>query len=101
MDETEGDVTIFVSVLMGRLERSAEVELTFISGTALGKSGQGSIATATCKVRYSVCLLQNKCITHLPVRKLVGDCIIIQHFTGAVEAICVWSGQFITKMCWG
>ena len=72
MNETEGSVTIFVAVLMGRLERSAEVELNFVSGTALGMSGQGSIATATCKVYYSVCYYKHNTLTS----ELVGNCII-------------------------
>ena len=52
MNETEGSVTIFVAVLMGRLGRFAEVELNLVSGTALGKSGQRSIASTTCIIIF-------------------------------------------------
>ena len=52
MNETEGSVTIFVAVLMGRLERFAEVELNLVSGTALGKSGQQPVASTTCIIIF-------------------------------------------------
>ena len=40
VNETEGRADIFVEVLRGRLERPAEVNVTFTSGTAIGKSGR-------------------------------------------------------------